>query len=237
LTFLLDRCSVGIDIPSAIDMAQHLQDIWLQLINSTPTPVIELAGIFGFQILAFWLPYALLLGLGYVLPAYTSRHKIQPKVKQPTRERMRHCVLVCLGNQALTLLVKMAELAALQMLGKESLYRIDEDLPTLREIVRDVSLCVVGCEILFYYSHRLLHSIPVQAHTQAAPSNLRSYCHCCSIRSSFRALALQHFAILAATLASALSFRDSHDLLHGRNSGDVGRTQRVRLLWYAIEES
>ena len=40
---------------------------------------------------------------------------------------------------------------------RKSLYRVDRELPSGREVVRDLLLAVVVREVLFYYIHRGMH--------------------------------------------------------------------------------
>ncbi|KAL1889257.1 hypothetical protein Sste5346_009011 [Sporothrix stenoceras] len=119
---------------------------------------------FGFlivQFLSFWVPSALYIALDSIAPQFSERHKYQPAPKQPTAADIRHCAAVVLRNNALStaLSVSLALLSgdpadhANKLLG----LRIDSKLPSLGEFVRDIVLSCAMREVLFYYSHRLLH--------------------------------------------------------------------------------
>ncbi|THY52879.1 sterol desaturase [Aureobasidium pullulans] len=88
---------------------------------------------------------------------------------------IRHCILVVTLNQMLMATAKISELVILRLIARHSFYRFDPAVPSVTEITRDIVLCILGCEIIFYYSHRLLHirtfyqSIHNQHHQFKAP--------------------------------------------------------------------
>lgn len=134
-----------------------MEAFWSRAVSSASPATIELVGTLSVQLLFFWLPSATYLALDSIAPKLSDRYKIQPAPKQPSRQEIWRCVGVVLRNQALTAIIKVAELSLLHWLGIGSLYRLDKKLPTPTEFVRDFLLCVIGAEVIFYYSHRLLH--------------------------------------------------------------------------------
>lgn len=140
-------------------MATLIQSLWSSILSSISTTKIELTSLFSIQLLAFWLPSLLLLSIDHLFPSFSLRHKIQSK-PPPTPTQIRHCIDVVLQNQLLMAATKIFELWSLQALGRASFYRFDDTIPSAVEVVRDAVLCILICEILFYYSHRLLH-IPI----------------------------------------------------------------------------
>lgn len=138
-------------------MAQIAQDLWIRIKTSASPSTIELTGILVIQLFAFWLPSGLLLSLDRLCPSFALRHKLQPRTKQATPTQIGHCTEVVALNQILGMAVKVLELLMSRAVGKGSLYRFDNALPTVKEVLQDCFLCVVGCEIIFYYSHRILH--------------------------------------------------------------------------------
>ncbi|KEQ94817.1 hypothetical protein AUEXF2481DRAFT_261534 [Aureobasidium subglaciale EXF-2481] len=137
-------------------MAQILEDIWIYALATTSPAAIELAGTFGIQVITFWLPSLLLLSIDHYTPSFSLRHKIQAR-SSVRPGQVRHCVKVVASNQLLMVVAKISELFVLRICGYTSFYRFDQDLPSPFELARDLIICVLGCEIMFYYSHRLLH--------------------------------------------------------------------------------
>ncbi|THX57400.1 sterol desaturase [Aureobasidium pullulans] len=155
-------------------MAQVVNALWFYVLNSTSTFKIELLGTLSIQLVAFWLPSMLLMSLDKYFPSFSLKHKIQSR-PPPTSAQIRHCILVVTLNQMLMATAKISELVILRLLAQHSFYRFDPAVPSVTEITRDIVLCVLGCEIIFYYSHRLLHirtfyqSIHNQHHQFKAP--------------------------------------------------------------------
>ncbi|KAI4723334.1 sterol desaturase [Aureobasidium sp. EXF-10727] len=137
-------------------MTQLVQTLWSEVLQSTSPYKIELIGTLGIQFGAFWLPSLLLLGVDHVLPLFSLRHKIQSR-PTPTSIQIWHCIDVVVVNQLFMAVAKMLELSGLHLVGRSSFYRFDHATPTVSEIARDLIICVFLCEIIFYYSHRLLH--------------------------------------------------------------------------------
>ncbi|KAI5209159.1 sterol desaturase [Aureobasidium subglaciale] len=137
-------------------MAPTIQNIWFYASASASCTTIELAGTLGIQVIAFWLPSLLLLSIERYTPSFSLRHKIQARSRLKPGQICR-CVKVVAFNQLPMVVAKISELCLLRLCGRKSFYRFDHELPSLSELARDLVICVLGCEIIFYYSHRLLH--------------------------------------------------------------------------------
>ncbi|EPE03830.1 c-4 methylsterol oxidase [Ophiostoma piceae UAMH 11346] len=130
--------------------------LWASILANYGLLRVELLGFLAVQFVSFWLVSAVYIALPWLAPAFSERHKIQPAPKQPTRADIVHCTAVVLRNNALSaaLSVSMAFLAGHH--GPLH-FRVTPDLPSLGEYVRDILLSTALREVLFYYSHRLLH--------------------------------------------------------------------------------
>lgn len=140
-------------------MANYIQFCWFEILASTSTRKIEVLSTLAIQVLAFWLPSLLLLSIDHFFPSFSSRHKIQSR-PAPSSIQVRHCIDVVVQNQLLMAAAKLLELWILHSLGLLSFYRFEYTIPSLSEVLRDLTLCILGCELIFYYSHRLLHFKP-----------------------------------------------------------------------------
>lgn len=139
-------------------MASIVEGDWAHLVQTYSPQAIEFTGTLVMQVLTFWLPSIVYLGLDSFFPAFSERHKIQPAPKQPSRGEIRHCVAVVAQNQLLTSVLHLLQLTLVTKTGlQSSSYRVEPSLPTLAELARDVALCLLLREALFYYSHRLFH--------------------------------------------------------------------------------
>src|SRR6266536_2860810 len=130
---------------------------WLKLLNEHSPQALEFWGTLIVQIFFFWIPSLLYSGLDYAAPQFSQRHKLQPQFKQPTTGELKDCLRTVLRNQVISAFIHIALLAVGALSGGKPTYRFDLQLPSPSEIARDVLICIFLREILFYYSHRLLH--------------------------------------------------------------------------------
>jgi sterol desaturase/sphingolipid hydroxylase (fatty acid hydroxylase superfamily) len=130
---------------------------WVKLLNEHSPQALEFWGTVLIQILFFWLPCLFYFALDHIAPKFSQRHKLQPQLKQPTTSELHNCLRLVLRNQAISGLIHIVLLSLGALTTSKPTYRFDYKLPAFSEIALDVLLCVVLREILFYYSHRLLH--------------------------------------------------------------------------------
>ncbi|CAG7915770.1 unnamed protein product [Penicillium olsonii] len=130
---------------------------WDGIVSKNSPQKIEFVGTLLVQIFFFWIPAVCYLLLDAIAPSFSHRHKIQPAPKQPIRREITRCFAVVAQNQILSSVLHLALLYVASRAGSESSYRIEKSLPHFTEITRDVVLSLLMREVLFYYSHRLLH--------------------------------------------------------------------------------
>lgn len=132
---------------------------WTRLLNEHSPRAIEFWGTILVQLVFFWLPSLFYLALDHSAPRFSQSHKLQPETKQPTAVEVKECLKVVARNQCLSALIHITLMSPIGRPagGSTTTYRQGAELPSPNQIVRDVVLCIFLREILFYYSHRLLH--------------------------------------------------------------------------------
>lgn len=146
-------------MPIAFAVQRH----WDGVLASYSPFAIELYGTIMIQTMAFYLPCAVYQSLPLIFPQFSERHKLQSTLKQPSHEQVWHCLLVVLRNQAVAALLHTVALF-LQRLYHLPTFVITSKLPPWPLVIRDLLLSFISREVLFYYSHRLLHHKRVYPH-------------------------------------------------------------------------
>jgi len=130
---------------------------WNILLQRYSHVQIEFFGNLVVQLLCFWVPSAFYISLPYIFPNFSARSKLQKEEKQPTPAELWECLALVSRNQLLSCALHLALLSLNTRLGAPSSYRFEAELPGLAEIVRDVVICALAREVLFYYIHYTLH--------------------------------------------------------------------------------
>ncbi|OJJ54457.1 hypothetical protein ASPSYDRAFT_61069 [Aspergillus sydowii CBS 593.65] len=138
-----------------------MSSIWNQVVQQYDPLLIDFVGNSAVSVVSFWLPSLFLLSLEWISPQFSARHKIQPAPKQPTRAQIWQCVRVVVQNQLISFAMSALNALAAAKLQTPSAFRITPELPSPYELLRDIALCWIGREVLFYYTHRLLHWSPL----------------------------------------------------------------------------
>jgi sterol desaturase/sphingolipid hydroxylase (fatty acid hydroxylase superfamily) len=105
--------------------------------------------------IGFIFPATFYLLLDQCFPEFARRYKIQDWDKQPNGEKALHIVLHSLFNYMSTVLGIF--LFHWSFGWRTSVYRMDEELPSICTLGLECFYAVVIREITFYYVHRLLH--------------------------------------------------------------------------------
>lgn len=130
-----------------------LTTTWASVVERHSAHAIEFYGAIVVQLLSFWLPCALYIALDPLFPSFAASHKLQPAPKQPSASDIRHCFLIVARNQLLSLALAFG----IYYLELPSTLRVDAAPPPLTEFLVHIAACCVLREVMFYYSHRLLH--------------------------------------------------------------------------------
>lgn len=160
-----------------------VQGFWSSVLaNCKHHRTVEIAGTFAIQIVAFWIPSLAILSIEVISPSFARRHKIQRRSQPLLWQDVNHCAHVVFRNQLYALDARVALLYLCKW--PAFAFRFDESLPPATEVLRDFTFAVLGCEVLSYYSHRLLHlprcfrSVHKQHHRYTAPMALAAqYAH------------------------------------------------------------
>ncbi|TWU76069.1 hypothetical protein ED733_007492 [Metarhizium rileyi] len=138
-------------------MNLDISNQWSQLVATHDHHTIDVAGQLVIHLLFWWLPCLFFVSLDTIAPTFSARHKIQPAPKQPTSSETWDAVLISVRNQAIVSVLQAGLSYESAIHGRPPILRVQSTLPSAAEVARDMVLCVMGREVLFYYAHRLFH--------------------------------------------------------------------------------
>jgi len=132
---------------------------WSSIIHKYSPRQIEFFGTLLVQLVFYWVPAVGFTALDYVFPRFSARHKLQPAPKQPTFAEIRWCTWISVRNQLQNMSTSLVLLGLAIYTGQPSRFRIVEDLPSFwTEFIRDLVVCTVVRDVMFYYVHRMFHT-------------------------------------------------------------------------------
>jgi len=145
-------------------MISALQQYWELYINHFGDTVFtRIIAPWILQLVAFWIYGIFLLLINLNQPQFVKKLQSEKKF---TFEKTNYapsfitCVKLVLFNQFFVILPGLLAIDFVSQSGWLPGIRVDSQLPSLRELVWHTFLSIIGVEIGFYYSHRLLH-IPI----------------------------------------------------------------------------
>lgn len=129
------------------------------LLSTYHPTTIEFVGTHCIQLLFFWIPSAIYLGIHSFFPKFSTAHKLQPNEKQPTSRELAYCFRIVMRNQLMSSTLHFLMFIMHRISTHNSLlYDFSPQIPPFSRILRDVVICMLVQEVLFYYSHRALHT-------------------------------------------------------------------------------
>ena len=134
-----------------------LQTHWSRLVATYSPSEIIVTGNIIIQTFAFWMAGLFYLSIDLIPSHPLYKYKIQP-AKKVTMKEVWQSIRMVLVNQfliAMPLDVSLLLLAA--KLERPPSLSVSPFLPSIREIARDFTISILVREVLFYYSHRLMH--------------------------------------------------------------------------------
>jgi methylsterol monooxygenase len=131
--------------------------LWAQAVTHYDPFTIEFVGSLAVQIIFWWIPSAGFVLLDRLAPSFAANHKIQPAPKQPTASDILDAIIVSARNQLIVIGLQVVLAIFSTRQNRPSAFQITPSLPSAKDFIFDFSVCVIAREILFYYSHRLLH--------------------------------------------------------------------------------
>ncbi|KAF4993505.1 hypothetical protein FGRMN_6434 [Fusarium graminum] len=134
-----------------------MSQIWAATVSRYDPFTIEFVGSCAIQVIFWWIPSTLFVLLDRIAPSFAAKHKIQPPPKQPNANEIMDSVFVSLRNQLIVIGLQLSLASLATRRNMPPTFKITASLPPAKDFVMDFMVCLVAREILFYYSHRLLH--------------------------------------------------------------------------------
>lgn len=132
-----------------------VDELWGSIYEKYPPGLIEFGSSIFTQVVGFWIPCTIYLGIDLLFPKFSNRHKIQSERRQPSRAQIIHCIKHVGLTEIAGLSIQLAVRAAIGF--QYSAYRVERQLPGLWTVMSDFVYASLAREVVFYYIHRAFH--------------------------------------------------------------------------------
>jgi sterol desaturase/sphingolipid hydroxylase (fatty acid hydroxylase superfamily) len=132
-----------------------VDELWGSIYEKYPPGLIEFGCMVFTQVVGFWIPGTIYLGIDLLFPNFSNRHKIQSERRQPSRAQIIHCIRHVGLNEIVGLSIQLALRTAFGF--QYSVFRVERQLPGLWTVVSDIVYGSLAREFVFYYIHRAFH--------------------------------------------------------------------------------
>jgi len=131
-----------------------LSAVWTR-VQSCCSHIILFAGIFVLHFVSFWGACACYMALDFIRPSWVMPFKAQEDAPPAPLKDVLVCCLVALGNQVVLAICLVAIWFAFPVVASDA---FDKELPSLATMLIHLGVHVWVAEILFWTSHRILHT-------------------------------------------------------------------------------
>ncbi|EJD51123.1 sterol desaturase [Auricularia subglabra TFB-10046 SS5] len=134
-----------------------LAERWAAIVERYDPSTIDFWGVQIVMLIFYWLFATCFVLTDLWFPNFSARHKLQARDKQPTRKEFMECLRLVSLNQVLATAVLWLGGRVSGTPGWPGEFKFSPKLPTLWELTRDMVVCTLLREVLFYYAHRAFH--------------------------------------------------------------------------------
>lgn len=136
-----------------------MQETWASIVAAHSSEKIEVMGTFLTQLTTYLLLALFFTPLDFSDPLVLRNYGLRAMTKRVKVSLLRKFGISAFRNQLIAAALHALQLALFQRLALPTpISRVTASIPNFREVFRDIFLCTLGREVLYYYLHRLLHN-------------------------------------------------------------------------------